>query len=104
MMKNEELAVITDSIKEKLGEESTALIADDLGLLMSENNRIYNAINSKDAEITKLKENNDRLVKANANLLQRIPISSPTPVKEKEVVKKSISLSECFDSKGNFIR
>lgn len=104
MMKNEELAVITDSIKEKLGEETTALIADDLGLLMSENNRIYNSINSKDAEITKLKENNDRLVKANANLLQRVPISSPEPVKKEPVVKKSISLSECFDSKGNFIR
>ena len=103
-MKNEELAVITDSIKEKLGEENTALIADDLGLLMSENNRIYNTINSKDNEITKLKENNDRLVKANANLLQRIPISSPEPVKEKEVGKKSISLSSCFDSKGNFIK
>lgn len=104
-MKNEELAVITDSIKEKLGEESTALIADDLGLLISENNRIYNTMNSKDDEITKLKENNERLVKANANLLQRVPISSPEPVRrETESTKKSISLSSCFDSKGNFIK
>lgn len=102
-MKNEELAVITDSIKEKLGEEATALIADDLGLLMSENNRIFTSINSKDEEITKLKEDKERLVKANANLLQRVPITPEKPAKSEEL-KKSISLSSCFDSKGNFIR
>ena len=102
-MKNEELAVITDSIKEKLGEEATALIADDLGLLMSENNRIFTSINSKDEEITKLKEDKERLVKANANLLQRVPITPEKPAKSEEP-KKSISLSSCFDSKGNFIR
>lgn len=103
-MKNEELAVITDSIKEKLGEEATALIADDLGLLMSENSRVYTSMNSKDEEITKLKENNERLVKANANLLQRVPITPSEPARVKEEPKKSISLSSCFDSKGNFIR
>ena len=50
-MKNEELEVITNSIKETLGEESTALIADSLGLLMSENTRVYNSIVAKDKEI-----------------------------------------------------
>ena len=104
-MKNEELAVITDSIKEKLGEESIALIADDLGLLMSENNRIYTTMNSKDEEITRLKENNERLVKANANLLQRVPIVPEKPVrKEESSTKKSISLNDCFDERGNFKR
>lgn len=104
-MKNEELEVITSTIKETLGEESTALIADSLGLLMSENTRVYNSIVDKDKQIAQLKENNDRLVKANANLLQRVPIPEPQkPVSAKEPVKKSISLSDCFDEKGNFKR
>lgn len=101
-MKNEELAVITDSIKEKLGDVATAQIADDLGLLMSENNKVYSDIQSKDEEIQKLKETNDRLVKANANLLQRVPIAAPEPVSVKEETKKVISWDDCFDKKGNF--
>ena len=55
-MKNEELEVITNSIKETLGEESTALIADSLGLLMSENTRVYNSLVAKDKEIDQLNE------------------------------------------------
>jgi hypothetical protein len=103
-MKNEELEVITSTIKETLGEESTALIAHSLSLLMSENTRVYNSIVDKDKQIAQLKENNDRLVKANANLLQRLPIPEPKPVKVEESKKKTISFSDCFDSKGNFIR
>ena len=102
-MKNEELEVITNSIKDTLGEESTALIADSLGLLMSENTRVYNSMQEKDKKIAQLKENNDRLVKANANLLQRVPIAAPEPVKAKEEPKKT-SLKDCFDEKGNFKR
>lgn len=103
-MKNEELEVITSTIKETLGEESTALIADSLGLLMSENNKVYTAIQAKDKEIAQLKENNDRLVKANANLLQRVPIAAPEPKVVKEEPKKTISLMDCFDEKGRFKR
>ena len=101
-MKNEELEVITSTIKETLGEESTALIADSLGLLMSENNKVYTSMQAKDKEIAQLKENNDRLVKANANLLQRVPIAAPEPKVVKEEPKKTISLRDCFDEKGNF--
>ena len=71
---------------------------------MSENTRVYNSIVAKDKEIDQLKEKNDRLVNANANLLQRVPIPEPKPVKVQEPVKKSISLSDCFDEKGNFKR
>lgn len=104
-MKNEELEVITNSIKEALGEESTALIADSLGLLMSENTRVYNSIVAKDKEIDQLKEKNDRLVNANANLLQRVPIAASDPKEPaKEEPKKRLSLEDCFDEKGNFKR
>lgn len=103
-MKNEELEVITNSIKETLGEESTALIADSLGLLMSENTRVYNSLLDKDKKIAQLEEKNNRLVNANANLLQRVPIATPEPKKKMEEPKKHLSLNDCFDERGNFKR
>ena len=105
-MKNEELEVITNSIKETLGEESTALIADSLGLLMSENTRVYNSIIDKDKKIAQLEEKNNRLVNANANLLQRVPISNSDnkEIVKQEEPKKRLSLEDCFDEKGNFKR
>jgi hypothetical protein len=53
-----------------------------------------------------LKEKNDRLVNANANLLQRVPIAESDSKKEtvKEESKKRLSLEDCFDEKGNFKR
>ena len=44
-MKEEDIKTITDSIKEKLGEESSALIADDLGLLLTKNVEIQKEYN-----------------------------------------------------------
>lgn len=103
-MKNEDLNVITDSIKEKLGDEATALIADDLGLLISENTKVFNDLNTKDKEITRLKENNERLVLANGKLLQQVPIANEPSKKEptEDNSKKSFSLSDMFDKNGHF--
>jgi len=105
-MKNEDLNVITDSIKEKLGDEATALIADDLGLLISENTKIFNEMNTREKEITRLKENNEKLVLANGKLLQQVPIAHDNK-KQKESEednnsKKSFSLNDVFDKNGHF--
>ena len=45
-MNSEELEKMISSIREKLGEENSALISDDLGLLISSNNNTINQINS----------------------------------------------------------
>lgn len=103
-MKNEELDVITNSIRETLGEENTALIADSLGLLISENKKVFDSIQSKDKEIAQLKEKNSQLVSANANLLQRVPIAAPELKVVKEEPKRVTSLRDCFDKNGNFLR
>ncbi len=102
-MKNEDLEVITSTIKETLGDDATAQIADSLGLLITENTKVQSTLQEQEKEIQSLKEKNERLVAANANLLQSVPIAKPS-VKEKEETKKSISISDCFDSRGNFKR
>ena len=104
-MEDEKLLKITSSIEEKLGKDNAALIADDLGILMTENAATQNTIKSQLKEIDDLKMRNDKLVTANGNLLQQIPMGiekNPEPEKE-EVKPSSISLKDAFDAKGNFI-
>lgn len=105
-MKEEELKAITDSITSKLGEETSALIADDIGKLITNNSNTLTNINNLNKEISILKDTNQKLVSANGSLLQQIPMSTATP--KKEVVeeieeKKSFNFRDFFDSKGNFI-
>lgn len=103
-MQNDDLEAITSSIKSKLGEEATALIADDLGTLITKNTQVYNSMLAKDNEITKLKDDKEKLVIANGNLLQQVPIgtSSKAPKEDDEVEKKSFNFRSVFDEKGNF--
>lgn len=64
---------ITNSIKEKLGDEESGKIADDLASLLIHDKTLTDSIQNKDKEIQKLKDDKDLLVNANANLLLKIP-------------------------------
>ena len=64
---------ITNSIKEKLGEEESGKIADDLANLLIHDKSLTESIQNKDKEIEKIKGDKDLLVSANANLLLKIP-------------------------------
>ena len=100
-MKEEDITKISDSIKEKLGEESAALIADDLGILITQNKEVQDLITKQNEEITTLKDTNEKLVLANGNLLKQVPMGK---VEKEEPVasKKSFNFSEMFDEHGNF--
>lgn len=105
-MKEEDFKTITDSIQEKLGKENSGIIADDIGKLLTLSSQSINTINNKDKEIKTLKDTNEKLVLANGNLLQQIPMTSDydkhqSKTEEKEE-KKSFNLRNAFDSKGNF--
>lgn len=104
-MKEEDLKAFTDSIKEKLGEENMAIISDDLGSLLTHNATAINESLEKDKTLKTLKENNERLVMANANLLQQIPAHPDYEThqsKDEVEEKKSFSFRSVFDEKGNF--
>ena len=106
-MTDEELLNITNSIEEKLGKETSALIADDIGLLMTGNAKSQQALQDRDSQIADLKAKNEKLVLANGNLLKQVPMESETSVKSRpkdvnsEDVK--INLSDAFDKSGRFI-
>lgn len=105
-MKNELLEEITNSIQSKIGEENSALIADDLGKLLTANTQTLDNIEKMNKNIESLKDRNEKLVIANGNLLQQVPMtyeSKKAPKEdESEEKKKSFSFKDCFDSRGNF--
>lgn len=106
-MKNELLEEITNSIQSKLGEESSALIADDLGKLITANTQTLDSIDKMSKKIESLTDRNEKLVIANGNLLQQVPMSAESKAPKEddsEEKKKSFSFRDCFDSKGNFKR
>lgn len=106
LMNDEELLKITDSITEKAGKDISATIADDLGLLITGNSNNLKAIQERDEKIKKLESDKEKLVSANANLLQQIPMGREESFKSQEEKEpaKPISLKDAFDSKGNFIK
>ena len=96
-----------NDIEGKLGKENSSLISDSLGLLVTDNEKVLeNEINLK-KEIEDLKNKNSKLVSANSSLLQQV---GQVSIKEVETKPESssketeVSLYDCFDKSGKFIR
>lgn len=103
-MKEEDIKTITDSIKEKLGEESSALIADDLGLLLTKNVEIQKELVEKEKTINDYKDKNEKLVLANGKLLQSVPmgIDNNSKTNDDNGSQEPFNFKSLFDEKGNF--
>lgn len=106
-MTDEELLKITNSIEEKLG-DSSALIADDLGLLITGNSKAQQTLAERESEIRDLKSTNEKLVLANGNLLKQVPVerkvADESKARQSSEVEEKINLSDAFDASGRFIR
>lgn len=102
-MTEEELNKINDNIKDKIGEESFAMILDDVGTILTGREVMDQTIKDKDAEIADLKSKNEKLVAANAQLFKQIPVGhNSRETDEEESPTKNVSLKDCFDANGNF--
>lgn len=102
-MKEEDITKISESIKEKIGEEASALIADDLGILITQNKEVQETLSKQNEEITRLKDTNEKLVLANGNLLKQVPMGKAEEPKQEEPSKeKSFNFRDVFDKYGNF--
>ena len=104
-MSDEELTKFIDGLQDKLGKENSAVIADDLGILISSNAETQKALQARDEKIEKLRERNEKLILANGNLLKQMPVehSEPAYREEAEKPKKRINLNDAFDAQGRFI-
>lgn len=104
-MNDTDLANILSNIEEKLGKDQNALIADDLGEIITRNNEALTKAKERDTLVNRLTSERDKLVAVNGRLLQQIPMA-PDDIedkkKEKEVPKKDFNFKSMFDSKGRF--
>lgn len=105
-MDDTKILELTGKIEETLGKESSAMISDTLGEILTGNTENMKALAEKDSMIKSLQDRNEKLVAANGALLQKIPMErSPEPDNsEKKAAPKKINLKDAFDSKGNFLR
>ena len=58
-MKNEDFKKLIEGLQEKIGKEASSKIADDIGLLITENSLANQEIEKRDTEITKLKSDKE---------------------------------------------
>lgn len=97
---------IIDSMNAKLGKETSAMIADDISQMLSFESESTKTIQNKDKEISRLKDNNEKLITANGNLLQQISSESEEILSPKqpevEASKEPFNFESVFDKNGNF--
>ena len=108
-MGDEELTKFLDGVQEKLGKENSALIADDLGKLITDNGTMNTEMKQKDEQITKLKQDKEALITTNGNLLQQVAMGNEENLINKNETKpkeppKPFDYRSVFDEKGNFKR
>ena len=103
-MTEEELSKINDNMKDKIGEESFAMILDDIGTIMTGREVMEQSIKERDDTIADLKSKNEKLVAANAQLFKQIPVghNSREADDEEDSPTKNIRLADAFDANGNF--
>lgn len=101
-MDNNDLERISNSMKEKLGEEDFAKISDSIGELITGNTLNLDELKNKDEQISKLKENNHQLIVANGNLLKQVPMGKEESPKDEDAKPHKINLRDAFDKNGMF--
>lgn len=103
-MKNPEYQTKLNEIQEKIGQDASALIMDDIAILLTDNQNMNQSIEDKDKEIANLKKRNESLMNVNANLLQQVPMGTEEELKpnEPEKKKESFDFRSVFDEKRKF--
>jgi len=103
-MKEKDFENKMNSIQEKIGKDPSALILDDIGELLIDNQTVNKELTAKDEEISKLKEEKEKLQMVNASLLQKIPMADDPDTKEDEDDKKKqpFDFRTVFDEKRKF--
>lgn len=105
-MKEKEFNELINNMQSKLGEEASGLIADDLGMLISDNKAVNDTESKYQDEIKMLRDQKEKLIATNGNLLQQISFGVEEQTKEevKEEPRKHIDFREFIDASGNFKR
>jgi hypothetical protein len=103
MPKIEDIQVITDSIRMRVGEENSALISNDLLGLSGMFADTLNESMNKDMMIEKLTKEKQELLAVNGQLYQKIGFANGSKPMEEDEEDKKIDISEIVNEKGDLI-
>lgn len=102
-MKNKEFQDKMNSIQEKIGQDASNLILDEIGALLTDNQTMNTSMEEKDKEIERLKKTNETLQNVNGNLLQQIAMGDDVETQTKEnETKIPFDFRSAFDEKRKF--
>lgn len=94
-----------NSIQEKIGQDASNLILDDIGELLNDNKEVNEELTSKDKQIEAKNKTIETLQKVNGNLLQQVSMGKEEDIKPetaKEEKPKYINYRDAFDEKREF--
>ena len=94
-----------NSIQEKIGQDASNLILDDIGELLNDNKEVNEELTSKDKQIEAKNKTIETLQKVNGNLLQQVSMGKEEDIKpepKQEEKPKYINFKDAFDEKRKF--
>ena len=109
-MQEKEMQSFVSGIEKKLGKEHAGIIADDLGILITDNKSMLDSMMKVENDLKLEKEKSEKLTRANSSLLMQVGNyveegeNEETAQEKTPETFKDVSFSEFFDSKGRFIR
>lgn len=107
-MKKEDYDQKMSSMLEKIGNDNSNLILDDVAVFIDDNNKMNEEIERKNKEIKELQKRNETLQRVNGNLLQQVGNIDQTANENKNVKnaidegKPVFNMRDVFDKNGNF--
>lgn len=103
-MKNEDITKLTQKIQEKIGQENSALISEELATLISDTANVNSQMEKQTSEIETLKSDKEKLLDVNSKLFLQVSQGYDESLidDKKAEEKKPFSFKSCFDEKGNF--
>lgn len=101
-MKYKDFEEKISSMQDKIGDDSSNLILDDVAVLLTDNQKMNQEIDSKEEKIKTLENSIEKLQKVNANLLMQLPVMKEEHKEEVKEKKEYHSMREAFDEFGNF--
>ena len=106
-MTYEELETLTNGMRERLGEENSALVSEDLLNVLSSYKGVLDKIAELTSENEKLKADKEELLKTNGKLFQKIGFEKEEEAEEVTEEPEEVSTEEIIedliDKKGEII-
>lgn len=104
-MKEKEFEKKIEEIQNKIGNDASNLVLDEMGILLADNIATNEELKEKDDKIKSLEKEKESLQKVNSNLFRQVSMADEKDIKEEqEQVPKSktFNIRDVFDEKGNF--